>query len=113
MKKLECPSCCQPSFTVWQKILLGPARKIRCDLCGASVSIPWVKGMLIIFLASFFPPIGAVVASFLLPHQMDLMTFVVVLVVGGVAGLALLGWLYWRWVPLVVKHDKQPQTNEV
>ena len=105
MKKLECPSCCQPSFTVWQKISLGPARKIRCDLCGASVSISQVKGMLIIFLGSFFPPIGAVVASFLLPNRADLITFAVVLVAGAIAGLVLLGWLYWRWVPFVVKRD--------
>lgn len=105
MKTHECPSCLQPSFTLWQKLSLGPAKKIRCELCGAAVSVAWIKSMSIILLGCLSPPFGAVVAFLLLPQPVGLATFVVSMLIGAAVGLALLGSLYSRWVPLVIKHD--------
>ena len=48
MAKLFCPHCGAPSFSVWQKLFLGPARSVTCDACGARASVPiWSMAMAI------------------------------------------------------------------
>jgi hypothetical protein len=108
MKNFECPSCCQPSFSFWKKMTLGPAKNIQCENCGALVSVPWIKSMIVILFVSFFPPVGAIVPFLLMPKQASLMAFVIALLVGALTGLFLLSWFYARWVPLVTKKMPNP-----
>jgi VIT1/CCC1 family predicted Fe2+/Mn2+ transporter len=103
MKYFDCPSCLQPSFSVWQKLKLGPARKIQCPNCGAEIGVPWLKSMFVIILSSFFPPLGAIVPFIYIPQHGSIISFLVAILVGTLAGLFMLGWLYSRWVPLVAK----------
>jgi VIT1/CCC1 family predicted Fe2+/Mn2+ transporter len=88
---------------MWQKMTLGPAKKIQCSNCGAAVSVPWLKSTLVIVLSSFFPPIGAIVPFIFIPQHGSIISFLVTILVGALAGLFMLGWLYSRWVPLVAK----------
>jgi VIT1/CCC1 family predicted Fe2+/Mn2+ transporter len=103
MKKFDCPSCLQPTFSLWQKMTLGPARKIICSNCGAAVSVPWLKSTLVIILFSFFPPIGAIAPFFFVSHHESIISLFITMLVGAILGIVLLSWLYSRWVPLVEK----------
>jgi hypothetical protein len=103
MKKFECPNCSQPTFTVWQKMTLGPARKIYCSNCGAAVSVPRLRSTIVIILSSFFPPIGAIAPFIFIPQHGSVSSFLITLLAGALAGFYIFGWLYSRWVPLVLK----------
>ena len=103
MKKFDCPSCLQPTFSMWQKMTLGPSRKIICSNCGVAVRVPWMRSMLIIILASFFPPIGAIAPFFFVSRHESIISLFVTVLVGSLLGLLLLSWFYSRWVPLVAK----------
>jgi len=54
-KKLECPNCNQPSFSPLRKQTLGPARKIKCRLCGAGVSVSTLYSIPMILMAMATP----------------------------------------------------------
>lgn len=54
-KKLECPNCNQPSFSAWRKQTLGPARKIKCRMCGAGVSVSTLYSIPMIIMAMATP----------------------------------------------------------
>lgn len=91
---LICPNCDEPSFTVWQKQVLGPGRKKRCRRCGAFVSVSRIHFVPILVLTAAFP-IVLILTS--LQHG----------VVAGVAAAILLllaSALYQHYfVPLVVR----------
>jgi hypothetical protein len=103
MKQFDCPSCLEPSFTIWQKFKLGSARKIECSNCGAKISVPWLKCSLFIILFSCFPPLGAFIPFIFIRQHESLVFLLAVMLLGALVGLFILSWLYLRWVPLVEK----------
>jgi hypothetical protein len=103
MRRHHCPKCNQPSFTFWQKQLLGPLKKVSCSSCGARVSVPWGISVLIIVVASTVVSVGPFVAAAAAWNQFGLvgaaLAFVgCVVLVAGVGG-----WAYDRFVPLVTR----------
>ena len=103
MNKHNCPNCGSPSITVWQKLGLGPLRKIKCKLCGAFISVPWFKSMFFIGLGTFTPLLGFLTFS-VIPKPAGLVATVAGFSFGIVLGIFMFLWLYNRYVHLVVKH---------
>ena len=93
-RKLNCPNCETPSFSVWQKQFLGPGRTIACKECGARISVSWMSFLPILLLVAAFPVISA---FGLLQH--GIAKFL------GVAALLLLAVVIYQhfMVPLVVR----------
>ncbi len=90
MDKLECPACHQKTIPVWRKMCLGPATSTSCSNCAKRISVPY-SGMwtiipfLVVFAASQFVPSAAASVALIL------------------AGIALMCWLNYKYVPLIVK----------
>jgi hypothetical protein len=89
---------------VWQKLGLGPLKKIKCKNCGVFITVPWFKSLLIIGLGTVTPLVGGVLILGLIPKPASAVWFVSSFSVGVVMGTLLFFWLYNRFVPLVVKH---------
>jgi len=96
MKKYLCPKCSLPSFTAWQKLGLGPLKKIRCQSCSAFVSVPWISSFVVITLANVF----AFAVSLVVFIWVGTLAGVLALVFCAVAFL----WIYQRFVPLIEKN---------
>ncbi len=91
---LVCPGCEEPSFTFWQKQVLGPGRKKRCRRCGALVSVSRTHWIPMLLLSAAFPIVAIVV---LFAHGLAA-------AVGAVVLMVLVGALYQHHlVPLVVR----------
>lgn len=98
-----CPNCHVSSFTVWQKLSLGPLKKIQCGNCGGFVGVPWAKSLAVLAVGSVTPLLGGLLALMLLPKPAGIIATVMISAPGLVLGGALFLWLYNRFVPLVVK----------
>ena len=91
---LVCPNCNEPSFTVWQKLALGPGRKKRCRRCGRFVSVSRIHSIPSLLLAAAFPIVLIV----------TLLEYGIAATVGFIILIILVGALYQRYfVPLVVR----------
>src|SRR5688572_433604 len=101
MKSYACPSCGKPTFSYVQKHFLGPARTIKCAVCGARVSVPWLRSLGFGLLAMFVPFLSGIAAVMFAEPTGGAM-YLVFLGVAVVASLPLL-WLYDRCVHLVAK----------
>jgi hypothetical protein len=104
MSKLNCPRCGSPSVSVWQKLGLGSLKKIKCKSCGAFITVPWFKSLLVISLGTLIQLFGGLLAFSAIPQQAGAIASFVGAVLGVVLGTLLSLWLYNRYVPLVVKH---------
>ncbi len=93
-RKLDCPNCTEPSFSVWQKQFLGPGRSISCKKCGARISVSWIRFIPVLLLVAAFPVISA---FGLLQHGVTKFL--------GVAALLLLAVMIYQHylVPLIVR----------
>lgn len=103
MHKHKCPNGGYPAVTVWQKLRLGPLKKIRCKSCGAFISVPWLKSLMIIGLGTWTPLFSGLLALGLVPKNSGAVVAIVILAFGAVLGTLLFFWLYDRYVPLAVK----------
>jgi hypothetical protein len=104
MNKHNCPNCGAPSVTVWQKLGLGALKKIECKNCGAFITVPWFRSLLVMVLGTVTPWIGGALAFGLLPKPAGAVEFLASFSFGFVLCTLLFLWLYNRYVPLVVKH---------
>jgi len=104
MNKHNCPNCGSPSVTVWQKLGLGPMKKIKCKSCGAFITVPWFKSLVIIGLGTLTPLFGGLFVFGVVPNNAGAVATVAGFSFGFVLGTLLFLWLYNRYVPLVVKH---------
>jgi len=93
-RKLVCPNCEKPSFSMWRKQTLGPGRTINCGLCGASISVSRIHYIPTLLLVAAFP-VFVIIA--LLKYGLA--------ATGGIIALTfLLAGLYQHYlVPLVVR----------
>lgn len=103
MNKHACPNCRVPSFSAWQKLGIGPLKKVQCQNCGCFVGVPWTNSLVILALGSVTPLLGGVLALVLLPKPAGLFASAAAAVLGLLLGGAVFLWLYNRFVPLVVK----------
>lgn len=103
MNKHPCPSCDAPFISVWQKLLLGPLRKIECKNCGAAVSVPMYKSMVVMGIGSLAPWVFGFLAFSVVPKPVSAVVFVASFLSGFILGLVLFFWFYNRYVPLVIK----------
>ncbi len=95
---LVCPHCNDPSFTVWQKQVLGPGRKKRCRRCGALISVSRIHSVPTLLLTAAFP---VVVAVAFLKHG-------IIVTVSVIALMLLVNALYQHYlVPLVVRQPPE------
>lgn len=101
MKSYSCPSCGKPAFSYWQKHFLGPARSTKCSLCGARVSVPWLRSTVFGLPVMFAPLIFGFGAVWLAAPARGATLFV--FVSAAVLTAIPLLWLYDRYVPLVSK----------
>lgn len=97
-KKLECPNCNEPSFSVWRKQTLGPARKVNCSVCGAGVSVSTLHSIPMILMAMAIP-IGTGLAGL----KFGWLTAVLVLAISSVILISYHHFL----VPLVVRSEPE------
>ena len=93
-KRLKCPKCGCASIGFWRQQFLGPARTIRCNACGARVSISWIYYIPVLVLIA---AIG--VTSVLGVWPSELFRF---LAVSALIFLAMSVYLHYL-VPLVVR----------
>lgn len=103
MNKHPCPSCGEPLITVWQKLWLGPLRKIECQNCGATISVPMFKSLLVMGVGSLAPWVFGFLAFSVVPKPVGAVVFVVSFLSGFILGTVLFFWFYNRYVPLVIK----------
>lgn len=95
-RTLVCPNCNEPSFTVWQKQVLGPGRKKRCRRCHALVSVSRIH----------FVPTMLLIAAFPIVMIFALLEYGVVAAVGAAILVVLIGAVYQHYlVPLVVRSN--------
>ena len=95
---IVCPGCDEPSFTVWQKQVLGPGRKKRCRRCGALISVSRAHFIPLLLLTAAFPIVVGV----------TLLEYGIIAMVGAIIVMILVGALYQHYfVPLVVR-SKSP-----
>jgi hypothetical protein len=99
-KKLECPHCNEPSFTAWRKQTLGPARKIKCSVCGARVSVSTLHSIPMILMA-MAAPIGIGLAGL----KYGWLSAAAVLVISSVILIS----YYHFFVPLVVRSKPESE----
>ena len=95
-RKIICPHCDEPSFTFWQKQVLGPGRKKRCRRCGALVSVSRAHAIPLLLLSAAFPVVVIVA----------LLQYGLAATVGLIVLMLLVGALYQHhFVPLVVRSE--------
>ena len=104
MNKHSCPNCGSPSVAVWQKLGLGPLKKIKCKSCGAFITVPWFKSLIVIGLGTLIPLFGGLLALGFVPEKAGGLATVAGVSLGVVLGTLLFFWVYNRYVPLMVKH---------
>ncbi len=106
MNKHKCPSCDVPLISVWQKLWLGPLRKVECKNCGAFVSVPMFKSSVVMVVGSVIPWVLGFFFFSLVPKPVDALGFVASFFSGFILGVVLFFWFYNRYVPLVMKSAK-------
>jgi hypothetical protein len=110
MPRYPCPGCGRPSFSLRQKLSLGPLRKIRCKHCGAMVSVPWSAAYW--FNLVFATNVGLVlpmVAGYLAWERYGGVAGLAVFVLGTLLLLWFTAWWHLRFVPLILKDAAPPK----
>ncbi|MBS1144925.1 MAG: hypothetical protein H6R14_2331 [Proteobacteria bacterium] len=105
MKTYNCPACERSTLSFWRVQFLGPLRSIRCDACGARVSVPWLLSSLFGLLATGAAWVGGL-AGIVVCASSNLVsgsTLAVAALLGAVVVTAPVLWLYGRVLYLVVK----------
>jgi hypothetical protein len=80
------PHCGRPALSFWEKMVLGPPRKVPCGQCRNLVGV--AKGKAWLSLA----PILVVASMPLLFHVFPIILYIAAFLVSCA--------LYWRWVPI-------------
>lgn len=100
---LDCPACGARCMSLFAKMSLGPARSMACSSCGVRVSVAALSSLLyctfgavLLTLAANFG-MGSIGASWSSP-AMRAASVALVLVIA-----LPFGWLYARYIPLVVR----------
>jgi len=81
---------------------LGPMRKISCDRCGAKVTVPWLMSSLVMVVAAVAPTFG-LIASVVAWGRFGVVAGFVVFLLCALPVVAVGGWLYHRFVPLITR----------
>ncbi len=102
MPRYRCPKCGEVSFSFWRKQFLGPMRKISCARCGAKVTVPWMMSTLVIVFAAVTPTFG-LVAGLVASGRYGAVAGFVVFLLCALPVVAVGGWLYHRFVPLITR----------
>jgi hypothetical protein len=89
MKLLTCPHCGEPGISVTRKLALGPAIPARCRSCGQRIGVPYIAAF-----AASLPFFVAIPFAFI---QSSLATGALI----WIGGAVVMGYLYWRFVPLI------------
>ena len=103
MNKHKCPSCDSPFILVWQKLWLGPLRKIECKNCGATVTVPMFKSVVVMGIGSLTPWVSGFLVFNVVPKPVGAVVFIASFLSGFILGSVLFFWFYNRYVPLVIK----------
>ena len=108
MNRYTCPKCGAQLVTFWQKTAFG-AKNRKCKECGTLVGLAFVPNLLAHLVFAFTPFFTAVLALDLAfsPELMNLpsgiTTTLLVFVLGMLAPVPALMWIFVRVVPLVEK----------
>ena len=103
MKRYPCPACHEPTISFWQKHTLGPLRKITCARCGATIGLPFVRGVIYVLFSVVGSSLGGL-AAVLVVLPASIMSVALAFVLGTLLAGAGILWVYERTVPLVVKN---------
>jgi len=79
-------------------------KKIKCKSCGAFITVPWLKSLIVIGLGTLTPVFGGLFVFGFVPTKAGGLATVAGFLFGVTLGTLLFLWLYNRYVPLVVKH---------
>jgi hypothetical protein len=96
---LDCTHCGNRAMSAAKKLWVGPARSVRCKVCGQRVSVAWLQSLLVLtlgwapFLIVGLYPVFTGVGSPLWVDAAAIGAFLV--------GAVAMFWLYVKFVPLV------------
>jgi len=79
-------------------------KKTKCKSCGAFITVPWFKSLVVIGLGTLTQLFGGLFAFGFVPVKAGGLATIAGFSFGVVLGTLLFFLLYNRYVPLVVKH---------
>ena len=104
----KCPKCNATVTTLWNKMKLGPMRKINCPKCGCKISVAWVPYLLVSLASQFVVFLGGLAGILLFNvHSMPLERFIWVFpplfIIGCIIMLPVIIYAHYYFVPMVIK----------
>jgi hypothetical protein len=98
----ECLRCGEPAVSFWRKQRLGLGQSVACRHCEARLYVRWIYGLAYMLVGAVAPLAGGLA----LAAALDPSTFfsgLVLFVLGAIATVLALAWLYHRFAPLSVR----------